>query len=87
MYLNTDPNIYIGMTGNKRINEFLDYYKNQVSEDDSINHQTVRARLTENPNEVFYVKLLNKFKYSEYSRRRVVGYQRRYNVDIPYPEI
>lgn len=84
---NTDPNIYIGMSGNKRIHEFLEYYTNDVTEDDSINHQTVRARLTHDPNEIFYVKLIDRFKYNDYSRARIVRLQRRYEVEIPYPEI
>ena len=82
----TDPNIFIGMSGNKRIPEFIDYFTNQVSEDDSINHQTVRARLMVDPNEVFYVKLLDRFKYNAATaKRRVVQLQNRYGVEIPYP--
>jgi len=81
-----DNTIFIGMSGNKRITDYLEYYTNQVTVGDSLNHQTVRARLTENPNEVFYVKLIDRFKYNATtSRKRVEFYQRKYNAEIPYP--
>lgn len=82
-----DPIVFIGMSGNKRIPAYLDYFKNQVSENDSINHQTVRARLTNDPDEFFYVSLLERFIYNRFSRARVVALQNRYGVEIPYPDL
>ena len=83
---NTDPYIFIGMTCRKRLSRFLDYFTNQVSEDDSFNHQTVRARLEADPTEVFYVNFIERFPYNPHtSRERVARWQRRYDVEIPYP--
>jgi hypothetical protein len=81
-----DKYIFIGMTGNKNLKGFLNHFKNNVLQRDSVNHQTIRDRLTRNQNEKFYVNLLERFKYNRFSRERVVSLQNKYDVEIPYPE-
>jgi len=83
-----DPYIFISMTCRKRIQTYLHYFMHEVSDNDSFNHNDVRARLNFDPNEKFYVTLVTRFKYHpEHSRKLVENLQLKHNTEIEYPQI
>ena len=84
----TDPYIYIGMSSDKKVKAYLDYFKNKVDpENDSDNHNEVHDRLNHDDSEKFYVSLISRLKYNPVKTRpKIVKLQKDLNVQIPYPE-
>lgn len=83
-----DPYVFIGFSNRKRLYNYLYYFTNEVTENDSLTHQAVRAYIENNPNNArkFYVRLISrKYYHPVRTRNQVVNLQNLHNVIIPYP--
>jgi len=82
-----DPYIWISMSCKKRIPAYLNFFTNEIGEEDSFVYQQVRERLNRNPTEQFYVKLIGRFRYGINSRSVVSELQNNLDSEISYPDL
>jgi len=80
-----DVYVWIGMSCLRRKGSYLDYFTDEVSDSDSINHNEVSTYINDSDSD-FYVSFIERFNYNPVtSRPKIVNLQNLHDVLIGYP--